>query len=171
MNCFIVCLLHVDCRLICCCICWIWDRVVTGEEITVMTNIVTTESGEKFTLFFTIRSPFSNFHPCRFTVLEDVGNGKPEERWYYSTEQYYMLVFFFHQSKLKDFWNELVWISTFDFAVFNWIHRELEGCTRKIQLLKNSLYVYVFCMKSGWCHGKSILKGYKIAATETYLFD
>ncbi|VDK81540.1 unnamed protein product [Litomosoides sigmodontis] len=55
-----------------------------------MTNIVTTESGEKFTLFFTIRSPFSNFHPCRFTVFEDVGNGKPEERWYYSTEQYYM---------------------------------------------------------------------------------
>ncbi|MCP9256919.1 GTP cyclohydrolase [Dirofilaria immitis] len=55
-----------------------------------MTNIVTTESGEKFTLFFTIRSPFSNFHPCRFTIFEDVGNGKPEERWYYSTEQYYM---------------------------------------------------------------------------------
>uniref|UniRef100_A0A0R3S1A1 DUF1768 domain-containing protein n=1 Tax=Elaeophora elaphi TaxID=1147741 RepID=A0A0R3S1A1_9BILA len=55
-----------------------------------MTNIVTTESGEKFTLFFTIRSPFSNFHPCRFTVFEDVGNGKPEEKWYYSTEQYYM---------------------------------------------------------------------------------
>ncbi|VDK76084.1 unnamed protein product, partial [Onchocerca ochengi] len=63
--------------------------VVTGEEITIMTNIVTTESGEKFTLFFTIRSPFSNFHPCRFTISEDVGNGKPEERWYYSTEQYY----------------------------------------------------------------------------------
>ncbi|EFO27300.1 hypothetical protein LOAG_01183 [Loa loa] len=55
-----------------------------------MTNIVTTESGEKFTLFFTIRSPFSNFHPCRFAVFEDVGSGKPEERWYYSTEQYYM---------------------------------------------------------------------------------
>ncbi|KAL3985054.1 hypothetical protein ACH3XW_37050 [Acanthocheilonema viteae] len=55
-----------------------------------MTNIVTTESGEKFTLFFTIRSPFSNFHPCRFTIFEDVGNGKPEEKCYYSTEQYYM---------------------------------------------------------------------------------
>ncbi|CAG9534993.1 unnamed protein product [Cercopithifilaria johnstoni] len=55
-----------------------------------MTNIVTTESGEKFTLFFTIRSPFSNFHPCRFKIFEDVGNGKPEEKWYYSTEQYYM---------------------------------------------------------------------------------
>ncbi|VDM19446.1 unnamed protein product [Wuchereria bancrofti] len=55
-----------------------------------MTNIVTTESGEKFTLFFTIRSPFSNFHPCRFAIFEDVGSGKPEERWYYSTEQYYM---------------------------------------------------------------------------------
>uniref|UniRef100_A0A8R1TMM5 NADAR domain-containing protein n=1 Tax=Onchocerca volvulus TaxID=6282 RepID=A0A8R1TMM5_ONCVO len=55
-----------------------------------MTNIVTTENGEKFTLFFTIRSPFSNFHPCRFTIFEDVGNGKTEKRWYYSTEQYYM---------------------------------------------------------------------------------
>lgn len=72
-----------------------------------MTNIVTTESGEKFTLFFTIRSPFSNFHPCRFTIFEDVGNGKPEEKWYYSTEQYYMFVFFFPLNELKDFLNEL----------------------------------------------------------------
>ncbi|VDN05359.1 unnamed protein product [Thelazia callipaeda] len=55
-----------------------------------MTNIVTTESGEKFTLFYTIRSPFSNFHPCRFTICEDIGTGEPEKRWYYSTEQYYM---------------------------------------------------------------------------------
>lgn len=71
-----------------------------------MTNIVTTESGEKFTLFFTIRSPFSNFHPCRFTIFEDVGNGKPEEKCYYSTEQYYMFVLF-SLKQVKRFFSQL----------------------------------------------------------------
>ncbi|OZC07271.1 hypothetical protein X798_05750 [Onchocerca flexuosa] len=102
-----------------------------------MTNIVTTENGEKFTLFFTIRSPFSNFHPCRFTIFEDVGNGKSEERWYYSTEQYYM----YHKA-----------LSAGDSEIAEQIANEYDA--RKIKMMshniKNFKHEVLFLLKIRW---------------------
>ncbi|VDM44149.1 unnamed protein product [Toxocara canis] len=55
-----------------------------------MTNLVTAPSGAKFTLFFSIRSPFSNFHPCRMTITDEGTDGTKNSHFFNCTEQYYM---------------------------------------------------------------------------------
>uniref|UniRef100_F1L1H5 NADAR domain-containing protein n=1 Tax=Ascaris suum TaxID=6253 RepID=F1L1H5_ASCSU len=84
-----------------------------------MTNLVTTESGEKFTLFFSIRSPFSNFYPCRL-VITDEGNdsASTNSQCFNCTEQYYM----YHKA-----------LSSGDLETANDIMKEREA--RKIKML------------------------------------
>uniref|UniRef100_A0A0N5ALJ1 NADAR domain-containing protein n=1 Tax=Syphacia muris TaxID=451379 RepID=A0A0N5ALJ1_9BILA len=55
-----------------------------------MTKIVIKNTGEKFTLFFSIRSPFSNFYPCKIRVSEENASGNQEMKIFTCTEQYYM---------------------------------------------------------------------------------
>ncbi|CAJ0954653.1 unnamed protein product, partial [Mesorhabditis belari] len=52
------------------------------------------ETDEIFTLFFTVASPFSNFHPCRFTAI--LGNDKLHK--FCCVEQYYM----YHKAMAAD---------------------------------------------------------------------
>uniref|UniRef100_A0A915B460 NADAR domain-containing protein n=3 Tax=Parascaris TaxID=6254 RepID=A0A915B460_PARUN len=84
-----------------------------------MTNLVTAESGERFTLFFSIRSPFSNFYPCRL-VITDQGNdnASTNSQCFNCTEQYYM----YHKA-----------LSSGDLETANDIMKEREA--RKIKML------------------------------------
>ncbi|GMT10907.1 hypothetical protein PFISCL1PPCAC_2204, partial [Pristionchus fissidentatus] len=53
-----------------------------------MTRRVQNENGETFTLFFTVVSPFSNFHPCLFREEDHEG----EMRRFSCVEQFYMFM-------------------------------------------------------------------------------
>ncbi|KHN74410.1 Uncharacterized protein Tcan_15846 [Toxocara canis] len=83
-----------------------------------MTNLVTAPSGAKFTLFFSIRSPFSNFHPCRMTITDEGTDGTKNSHFFNCTEQYYM----YHKA-----------LSSGDLETANEIMKEREA--RKIKML------------------------------------
>ncbi|VDK53934.1 unnamed protein product [Anisakis simplex] len=83
-----------------------------------MTSIVTAPDGARFTLFFSIRSPFSNFHPCRMTIIDQNEDSNYTTIFFNSTEQYYM----YHKA-----------ISFGDLEIADQILREREA--RKIKAL------------------------------------